>query len=110
MRIRFARPDDLPRLQEIEDSGDRQFDDLGIPVAAMAGSRPLSEYASYLPDRAFVAVDDDDRPLGFALLDFVDGCAHLEQLAVAPAVQRRGIAARSSPPPRRGRASVRSRD
>jgi GNAT superfamily N-acetyltransferase len=91
MAIRFARSDDLPRLQEIEDAGDRQFDDVGIPVAAMAGSRSPSEYASYLPDRVFVAADDTDRPLGFALLDVVDGCAHLEQLAVAPACQRRGI-------------------
>jgi len=87
----MARSEDLPRLRKIEDDGDRQFDDVGIPLAAMAGSRPLSGYASYLPDRALVAVDADDRPLGFALLDLVDGCAHLEQLAVAPAFQRRGI-------------------
>ena len=39
-----------------------------------------------------MAVDDDDRPVGYVVVDVVDGCAHVEQLSVAPPHQGRGHA------------------
>ena len=56
--------------------------------------------------RAWVAVDGDDRPVAYLISAVVDGCAHIEQVSVAPAHARRGSARRSSttsrrwPPPR----------
>jgi len=44
--------------------------------------------------RAWVAVDAEDRPLAYAVVDVVDGCAHVEQLAVHPDAGRRGVGAR----------------
>jgi len=39
----------------------------------------------------YVATDDEDQPVGYALVDLVDGHAHLEQLSVVPEHGRRGI-------------------
>ena len=43
--------------------------------------------------RAWVAVDADDRPVAYLLSAVVDGCAHVEQVSVAPAHARRGLGA-----------------
>lgn len=45
----------------------------------------LAVLAGYQVDgRAWVSVDDADRPVGYALALVVDGLAHLEQLSVDP--------------------------
>jgi len=59
----------------------------------IAGDEPASveELDRYRADgRAFVAVDGADQPVGYALVDVVDGGAHLEQLSVEPSAGRRG--------------------
>ena len=43
--------------------------------------------------RAWVAVDDADRPVAYLLSAVVDGCAHVEQVSVAPSHARRGLGA-----------------
>ena len=43
--------------------------------------------------RAWVAVDADDRPVAYLISAVVDGCAHIEQVSVAPAHARRGLGA-----------------
>ncbi len=49
----------------------------------------LTPYAA--GGRAFVAVDEADRPVGYLLLDRVDDAAHIEQVSVHPDVGRQGI-------------------
>lgn len=39
----------------------------------------------------YVATDDEDQPVGYALVDLVDGHAHLEQLSVVPEHGRQGM-------------------
>jgi GNAT superfamily N-acetyltransferase len=39
----------------------------------------------------FVATDDQDDPVGYALVDLVDGHAHLEQISVVPEAGRQGV-------------------
>ena len=52
---------------------------------------PLEQLAAYRHGgRAWVSVDDDDVPLGYALALVVDGHGHLEQLSVRPSAGRRG--------------------
>jgi GNAT superfamily N-acetyltransferase len=41
--------------------------------------------------RAFVSVDVDDLPIGYLLLDEVDGAAHIAQVSVHPDHARKGI-------------------
>ena len=87
-RVRPAGEGDLAALPAIELEADRAFEPLGLGVSAEA--RPAASLARYLPDRAWVACGEDGRPVGFALVDLVDGCAHVEQLSVRPSQQRRG--------------------
>jgi GNAT superfamily N-acetyltransferase len=42
-------------------------------------------------ERALVAVDAADVPVGYLLLDVVDGAAHIEQVSVHPRHARRGL-------------------
>ena len=90
--IRPARPDDAPELQEIERRAGQRFRDVGMPE--IADDEPpsptvLARYAN--AGRSWVAVDDGDRPIGYVLVDTVDGCAHIEQVTVSPDHQGAGI-------------------
>lgn len=90
---RLAREADLPRIRQIECEAEQRF------VAAGIGFGPLSDPA-VIPDfyrtacrggALLVAVDKDDRPLGFAALDVVDGVGHIAELDVEPARHGQGI-------------------
>jgi GNAT superfamily N-acetyltransferase len=90
--IRAPRTEELERLREIEWAAGSLF--AGTEFAQVADHEPASaaELARYARDgRAWVAIDDDDRPVGYAIVDVVDGNAHLEQLSVLPDHGRRGL-------------------
>ena len=90
-RIRAARPDDLAALQVVEVAAGRRFVDVGMQSVADDPPLPLHALARFQRDgRAWVSVDDEDRPVGYALALEVDGLGHLEQLSVAPAAGRQG--------------------
>ena len=84
--IRRARRDDLETLREIERDAGRAFAAIGMPE--IAGDQPLSvtELERFVTaEHAWVAVDASDHPVGYLVSDIVDGCAHIEQVSVAPA-------------------------
>jgi GNAT superfamily N-acetyltransferase len=90
--IRPARPDDYEQIRRIESSAGELFAEIGM--VEVAADEPWSdeELASYVSEaRAWVATDDRDRALGYALVDVVEGCAHLEQLSVHRRHQRQGV-------------------
>jgi GNAT superfamily N-acetyltransferase len=90
--IRVARPDELVRLIEIERAAGASFRSLGMDAVADDDPGSIGQLAPYAEDsRAFVAVDATDQPLGYLLLDIVDGAAHIEQVTVHPDHARRGI-------------------
>jgi GNAT superfamily N-acetyltransferase len=90
--IRAARADDLASLVEIERAAGETFRLLGLDLVADDDPGSVEELAPYADDgRAFVWVDDHDRPVGYLILDLVDGAAHVEQVSVHPAHARRGI-------------------
>jgi GNAT superfamily N-acetyltransferase len=90
--IRLARTDDLAALIAIELAAGAAFRDLGMDVVADDDPGSPEELGPYAEDgRALVAVDGDDRPVGYLLLDIVDGAAHIEQVSVHPDHARRGI-------------------
>lgn len=86
--VRPARPDDFGRLQEIELLAGRLFADVGMPEIAEHEPPTFDELAT--APAVLVAVDDEDRPVGYAMVVRVDGRPHLEQISVDPAAGRRG--------------------
>ena len=90
--IRAARTGDLAALVEIERAAGETFRPLGMDVVADDDSGSAEALLPYVEDdRVFVAVDAADRPVGYVLIDVVDGAAHVEQVSVHPDDARRGI-------------------
>jgi 4-diphosphocytidyl-2-C-methyl-D-erythritol kinase len=93
MKIRPARPDEVPHLTNIESRAGALF--VGLIEAEVAAScvDPRELDGAVAEGRVLVAVDDDDRAQGFAYLMVVLGEAHLEELDVVPEHGRRGVGA-----------------
>jgi len=91
-KIRASRPSDGAALREIEQSAGERFRAIGM--ASVAEDEPLSEaeLAAYaIGARSWVAVDAADHPVGYVLVDQVDGNAHVAQISVVPDSQGQGI-------------------
>jgi N-acetylglutamate synthase-like GNAT family acetyltransferase len=88
--IRPARADEAPQLQEIERSAGDRFRQVGLDDVADAEPPSAEVLAAYAQDgRSWVAVDDENRPVGFVVVDLVDGNAHVEQISVQ--IDRQGV-------------------
>ena len=90
--VRAAREDDLELLPVIQIAAGAAFREIGM--AAIADSAPLSgpALAAYQQaGRAWVAVSGEDLPIGFIVVDLVDGRAHIEQVSVHPDQAGRGV-------------------
>ena len=79
-------------LRHLERLAGEQYRAVGMPH--IADHEPLSVailrgYA--LAGRAWVALDDEDDPIGYVIVDVVDGNSHVEQVSVAPEHQGEGV-------------------
>jgi GNAT superfamily N-acetyltransferase len=84
--------DDLATLVGIEAAAGAAFRDLGMDAVADDDPGSVEDLAPYAEaGRAFVAVDTEDRPVGYLLVDALDGAAHIEQVSVHPDHARRRI-------------------
>jgi GNAT superfamily N-acetyltransferase len=77
-------------LRAIERAAGTLFVDIGM--SAIANDEPFSieKLSGYLRDERVWVVTEDDELAGYALVDLIDGNAHLEQLSVDPRHGRRG--------------------
>lgn len=83
--IRLARPDDLPRLQELERAAGARFAELGMSMVARHAPASLAVLDDYQRDgRAWVSTGVADHPVAYLLIDIVDGAAHVQQVSVHP--------------------------
>ncbi|TKK86780.1 GNAT family N-acetyltransferase [Herbidospora galbida] len=82
--IRHPTPAELPGLAAIELAADAQFARLGIVFPP--GTTMIEEVSD--PGRVYVT---GRPPVGFALVGSVDGHVHLDQLAVHPVHERKGL-------------------
>ncbi|WP_280493907.1 GNAT family N-acetyltransferase [Nocardia farcinica] len=83
--IRAAVEADLCVLQDIERAAGKPFADVGMTEVAEDEPPTLATLREYLAeDRAWVCVDASDRPIGYLVLDLVDGNAHIDQVSVHP--------------------------
>jgi GNAT superfamily N-acetyltransferase len=87
--IRAARPSDFRKLPEIERQAGELFREAGMPEIADHDPFDADELAAAVV--LFVATDDDEEPVGYAMVELVDGHAHLEQLSVLPDHGGQGI-------------------
>jgi GNAT superfamily N-acetyltransferase len=92
MRIRMAGGDELEDLRAIERAAGQCLRELGMPETADDEPLSVDELAGYQQTgRAWVAVDEADRPVAYLIADLVDGTVHIEQVSVRPDHGRRGI-------------------
>jgi GNAT superfamily N-acetyltransferase len=90
--IRAARPDDGPVIREIERLAGERFREVGMPEVADDEPPSLTVLDAYAAaGSSWVAVDDHGTPVGYVLVDVVDGNAHVEQVTVHPVEQGQGI-------------------
>ncbi|HET6818209.1 MAG TPA: GNAT family N-acetyltransferase [Mycobacteriales bacterium] len=82
--VRSARPDDLPRLAEIERVADEMFASVGI--VGLPPAPPMQEYAA-----AAALLVAGDPAVGFARIELPCGEAYLDQLSVHPSEMRHGV-------------------
>ncbi|MEU9253076.1 GNAT family N-acetyltransferase [Streptomyces sp. NPDC048270] len=92
MRIRAARPDELPLLQDIERAAGLCFRDIGMPEIADDEPLPVGELAGYQrAGLAWVAAGPTGAPVAYLIADRVDGNLHVEQVSVHPDSAHRRI-------------------
>ena len=92
--IRAPRPDELDLLRDIERSAGQLFVDAGLDDIAAHEPETVENLAAYLQaGRAWVVVAGDGATAGYAVVDVVDGLAHLEQISVRPEYGGKGLGA-----------------
>lgn len=95
IRIRQAEAAELPELQRVEREAGVRFRGLGLIDHLLEHSLSLPELSGHQRSgRVWVAADEHDRPVGFAVASVVGGGAHLEELDVLPEAGRHGIGTR----------------
>jgi GNAT superfamily N-acetyltransferase len=90
--IRAGRSNDFAAVIAIEHAAAARFLEVGIALPDDDSTIADLEEAR-VAGRLWVAADADDRPVGFAFVEIVDGAAHLEEIDVDAAHARRGIGA-----------------
>lgn len=95
VKVRAAREDDLELLPVIQIASGTAFREIGMVAIADAAPLPGQALADYQQaGHAWVAVTGADIPIGFIVVDLIDGRAHIEQVSVHPDHARRGIGGR----------------
>ncbi len=83
--IRAGKPEELEFLREIERLAGAAFANHGMAEIAEDDPPSVESLAEYCRDeRLWVAVDEQDGPIGYIIADTVDGFAHIEQVSVHP--------------------------
>jgi GNAT superfamily N-acetyltransferase len=90
--IRPPSISELPALRTIERLAGERFRDVGLPEVADDEPPSLAVLTRQTElGRCWVAVDDAGGPIGYVLVDVVDGNAHVEQVSVHPDHQGSGV-------------------
>jgi GNAT superfamily N-acetyltransferase len=94
--IRDGRADEAEALRAVERAAAVRFAAAGLPELAAPGDGDLLP-AALLEDaaaaRRLLVAERDGAPVGFALLEWLDGAAYLRELDVIPAAGGRGLGA-----------------
>lgn len=89
--VRPAVRGDLAVLREIERDAGQRYREYGLGPVADDDPPSIEVLWDYVAaGRAWAAVDDADEPIGYILVDEIDGAAHIEQVTVARGHQGQG--------------------
>jgi GNAT superfamily N-acetyltransferase len=92
LEVRPGRPEDGPALRRVERLAGQAFRTLGMDAVADDEPPSLDTLASYAEaERLWVAAEGPAEPVGYVVVDVVDGCAHVEQVSVRPDHQGTGV-------------------
>jgi RimJ/RimL family protein N-acetyltransferase len=92
VRIRAARADELPALQDIERAAGQPFADIGMTEIAQDEPYPLPVLAACLQaGLLWVTAGQADQPAAYLMASVVDGSLHVDQVSVHPGSARRGL-------------------
>ena len=90
--IRAARPEDIPKLASIERSAASIFREANLSWVAEGETLPPASLAEFCRDGSlWVAVTDDDEPVGFLAAHELDEAFFIAEVSVAMSHQRQGI-------------------
>lgn len=90
--VRAYRHEDCSAVQQIERRAGERFREVGLDLVADHHPPDYWVLSSYeLLGRAWVASDGDDHPVGYLLIEVLDGSPHIEQVSVDPDHQGRGV-------------------
>jgi GNAT superfamily N-acetyltransferase len=90
--IRRTRTDEGESLRRIERWAGQRFHEVGLHHVADEEPASVESLADYARDgRSWVAVDEHDEPMGYVIVDVVDGQTHMEQISVRPDHQGQGL-------------------
>ena len=91
-RVEPARAGDLVALPAIELAANELFEGTGLLSAVGDDFTDPGEFSEALAEgRLWVARAPSGEPVGFALVELLDGQPHLEEMDVMPAYGRRGL-------------------
>lgn len=91
--VRALEHADVAAVQAAEVAAGRRFAEVGMGAIAEDDPTPADDLLAAAGDgRAWVATDDAGRPVGFVLAEVLDGNGHVEEVAVHPDHQGRGLA------------------
>jgi len=90
--IRSGVPSDGPSLQAIERLAGEKFRLVGLDHVANDEPPSVESLANYADaGRSWVAIDETGDPIGYVIIDEIDGNAHISQMSVHPDWQGRGV-------------------
>lgn len=93
--IRLAEERDIPFLSTIEQNASTAFEGTEHEIVILLGTLPEAFLIEQMLDRLlWVAVDETDRPVGFAAAQEIGPYLHLHELSVEPEHSRRGLGRR----------------
>lgn len=86
-----AEDAEIPLLRTIEVDAGRVFRDVGMDEVAGDEAQPVEEYRRRQRAGHLWVVDEGAGPVGYLMVDLVDGNAHIEQISVLESSARRGL-------------------
>ena len=85
-------PSDGPSLQAIERLAGEKFRLVGLNHVADDEPPSVESLTNYAhAGRSWVAIDETGDPIGYVIIDEIDGNAHISQMSVHPDWQGRGV-------------------
>lgn len=90
-RLRGFEPEDLPDLWNIESAATRQLAAAGYPELLAQSGDLFAFEAQFAGKGVWVAADEDDRAVGYAVAGELAELFWLHQMSVDPAHGRKGI-------------------